>query len=86
MLFEGIEEVVLKNIISAQTSIKACMAWFTNFNIFKALRHKLKEGVEIVMITNNDLINNGGYCLNLNELIDKGLKLHLAEYPDLIHL
>lgn len=83
--FEGIEEVVLKNIISAQTSIKACMAWFTNFNIFKALRHKLKEGVEIVMITNNDLINNGGYCLNLNELIDKGLKLHLAEYPDLIH-
>lgn len=83
--FEGIEEVVLRNIISAKTSIYACMAWFTNFNIFKALKHKLSEGLDIVLITNNDLINNGGYCLNLNELIEAGLKLHLAEYPELIH-
>ena len=83
--FENIEEIVLRNIIAARTTIFACMAWFTNFNIFKAIRHKLDDGIKVVIITNNDLINNGGYCLNFNELIDKGLELHLAEYPDLIH-
>lgn len=83
--FENIEEIVLQNIVSATSTIYACMAWFTNFNIFKAIKRKLSEGVEIVLVTNNDLINNGGYCLNLNELIEAGLKLHLAEYPELIH-
>lgn len=83
--FDNIEEVVLRNIISAKTTIYACMAWFTNFNIFKAIRQKLEEGIKVILLTNNDLINNGGYCLNFNELIDKGLELHLAEYPELIH-
>ena len=83
--FDDIEEVVLRNIISARTSIYACMAWFTNFNIYKAIRHKLDEGIKVVLLTNNDLINNGGYCLNFNELIDKGLELYLADYPELIH-
>lgn len=83
--FENIEEVVLKNIIFAKSSIYACMAWFTNFNIFKAIRKKLDDGVKVVLLTNNDLINNGGYCLDFNALIKKGLELHLAEYPELIH-
>ena len=83
--FENIEEIVLRNIIAARTTIFACMAWFTNFNIFKAIRHKLDDGIKVVIITNNDLINNGGFCLNFNELIERGLELHLAEYPDLIH-
>ncbi len=83
--FDDIEEVVLRNIISARTTIYACMAWFTNFNIFKAIRNKLDEGIKVILLTNNDLINNGGYCLNFNELIYKGLELHLAEYPELIH-
>lgn len=83
--FDDIEEVVLRNIISARTTIYACMAWFTNFNIYKAIRHKLDEGIKVILLTNNDLINNGGYCLNFNKLIYKGLELHLAEYPDLIH-
>ena len=73
------------NIIFAKSSIYACMAWFTNFNIFKAIRKKLDDGVKVVLLTNNDLINNGGYCLDFNALIKKGLELHLAEYPELIH-
>lgn len=83
--FDDIEEVVLRNIISARTTIYACMAWFTNFNIYKAIRRRLDEGIKVILLTNNDLINNGGYCLNFNELIDRGLELHLAEYPELIH-
>lgn len=84
--FEEIGQEVIKNILSAKMSIKIAMAWFTNFDIFKVLKHKLESSdVEVTLVTNNDLINNGGYCLNLNELIDAGLKVYLYEYPDMIH-
>lgn len=84
--FENISQVVVKNISSAKRSIKIAMAWFTNFDIFKVIKHKLQNSdVEIILVTNNDLINNGGYCLNYNELIDAGLKIYLYEYPDMIN-
>ena len=84
--FEEIGQEVIKNILSAKKSIKVAMAWFTNFDIFKVLKHKLESSdVVVTLVTNNDLINNGGYCLNLNELIDAGLKVYLYEYPDMLH-
>lgn len=83
--FENIEDIVIQHIESAKSSILACIAWFTNFTIYKAIKSKLNEGIRVVLLTNNDLINNGGYCLNFNELINAGLELHLAEYPSLIH-
>lgn len=84
--FEQIGEKIVKNIISAKKSIKIAMAWFTNFDIFRVIKHKLESSnVDITLVTNNDLINNGGYCLNLNELIDAGLKMYLYEYPDMLH-
>jgi hypothetical protein len=84
--FEQIGKEVIKNIISAKKSIKIAMAWFTNFDIFREIKHKLESSdVEIMLVTNNDLINNGGYCLNLNELIEAGLKIYLYEYPDMLH-
>lgn len=84
--FEHIGEKVIKKIISAKKSIKIAMAWFTNFDIFRVIKHKLESSdVEITLVTNNDLINNGGYCLNFNELIGAGLKIYLYEYPDMLH-
>lgn len=84
--FEEIGQEVVKNIISAKKSIKIAMAWFTNFDIFRVIKHKLESSdVKITLVTNNDLINNGGYCLNLNELINVGLKIYLYEYPDMLH-
>lgn len=84
--FEEISQEVVKNILAAKESIKIAMAWFTNFDIFKVIKHKLENSnVEITLVTNNDLINNGGYCLNFNELIDVGLKVYLYEYPDMVH-
>ena len=84
-LFDGIAQEVIKEIRIAKNSIKIAMAWFTNFDIFNILKEKLEENIDIAMITNNDLINNGGYCLNLNELIVCGMKIYLMEYPDLLH-
>ena len=84
--FENIGQEIIKGILSAKKSIKIAMAWFTNYDIFKVIKHKLESSnVEIVLVTNNDLINNGGYCLNFNELIDAGMKIYLYEYPDIIN-
>lgn len=83
--FDHIRDEVIRNINAATRTIHVAMAWFSNYFIFKAIRSALERGVEVVLITNNDLNNNGGYCLNFNELIDKGLKLHLAEYPKMMH-
>lgn len=84
--FENIGQEVIRNIHAAKDSIKIAVAWFTNFEIFKAIKYKLENSnVKIILVTNNDLINNGGYCLNFNELIDLGLKVYLYEYPHMLH-
>ena len=41
--------------------------------------------MDIHLIINNDSVNNGGYCLDFNELIEAGVHLSLVEYPHLIH-
>ncbi len=85
-LFEDIAQEIIKNILSATQSVKIAMAWFTNFDIFKVIKNKLEtSNIEIILVTNNDLINNGGYCLNFDELIDAGLKIILYEYPEMIN-
>lgn len=71
----------------ARQSVKIAVSWFTNYSLFKQLKQIRDEGVKIQLIINNDLINNGGYCLNFNELIDKekGVEISLVEYPHLRH-
>jgi len=84
-LFENIAENIIKKINSANNNIKIAVAWFTNFDLFNCVKSALNRGIDITLVTNNDLINNGGYCLNFNELIESGLKLHLVEYPEMLH-
>ena len=69
----------------ASLSVKIAVSWFTNYSLFKQILQMAKDGIKIQLITNNDLINNGGYCLNFNELIDNGVEISLVEYPHLIH-
>ena len=71
----------------ARQSVKIAVSWFTNYSLFKQLKQMRDEGLKVQLIINNDLINNGGYCLNFNELIDKekGVEISLVEYPNLLH-
>lgn len=69
----------------AKRSVKIAVSWFTNFSLFKQVGQMAEEGIKVQLIINNDLINNGGYCLNFNELIDKGVMISLVEYPHLLH-
>lgn len=80
---------ILKHLIdilnSTKESLKIAVSWITNLSLFNQLEILAKRGVKISVITNNDLINNGGYCLNLNELIECGIHMSLVEYPHLLH-
>jgi Phosphatidylserine/phosphatidylglycerophosphate/cardiolipin synthases and related enzymes len=84
-LFDGIANNIIERINAAQFSVKIAVAWFTNFDLFNCVKSALDRNVEVILVTNNDLINNGGYCLNFDKLISCGLKLHLVEYPDMLH-
>lgn len=55
--FEHCEEIVIRNINSAQHSIFGAVAWITNEKILNALIAKAKEGVDIVLMVNDDKIN-----------------------------
>ena len=72
-------------LISARQSVKIAVSWFTNFSLFKQIGQMAENGINVQLIINNDLINNGGYCLNFNELIDKGVMISLVEFPHLLH-
>ena len=83
------EEILkqLQNYLTyARKSLKIAVSWFTNFSLFKQIKQMANDGIKIQIIINNDLINNGGYCLNLDELIEsKNVELSLVEYPHLLH-
>ena len=76
----------LQGVLSlANKSLKIAVSWFTNYSLFKQVKEIAASGIRVELITNNDLINNRGYCLNLNELIDAGVEISLIEYPHLLH-
>lgn len=84
-LFKNIANNIITKINAAKHSVKIAVAWFTNFDLFNCIKAALNRNIQVTLVTNNDLINNGGYCLNFDELIDCGLKLHLVEYPEMLH-
>ena len=85
VVFEDIEETVLKELKTASETIKVAMAWFTNPSIFKQLINLLKKGIDISILTNNDLVNNGGHSLNFQKMIDAGANLFLVNEDSLMH-
>lgn len=83
---EEIFKQLQNHLTYARKSLKIAVSWFTNYSLFKQLKQMANDGIKIQMIINNDLINNGGYCLNFNELIiNENVELSLVEYPHLLH-
>lgn len=76
----------LQNELSlAEKSIKVAVSWFTNHALFRQIKNLAQQGLDIYIIINNDSVNNGGYCLDFNELIEAGVHISLVEYPHLLH-
>lgn len=83
--FSDILKYLQNELSKVQSSLRIAVSWFTNYALFRQIKELAQKGVKIQLITNNDLINNGGYCLNFNELIDAGVDISLVEYPHLLH-
>lgn len=82
---EEILKQVQNYLTLAQRNVKIAVSWFTNYTLFKQVKEIAKSGIKVQLITNNDLTNNGGYCLDFNELINAGVEISLVEYPHLVH-
>jgi PLD-like domain len=52
--FENIKEKLLQEIEKSEFIIYAAIAWITDYNIIQVLLDKLKAGVQIELIVNND--------------------------------
>ena len=83
--FSGILRYLQNELSLAVKSIKIAVSWFTNYALFKQIKEAAQKGITVQLIINNDSVNNGGYCLNFNELIEAGVHISLVEYPHLIH-
>lgn len=83
--FSGILRYLQNELTLASKSIKVAVSWFTNYALFKQIKEIALKGISVQLIINNDSVNNGGYCLNFNELIEAGVRISLVEYPHLIH-
>jgi len=79
--FSGIEARVIEEISKAQTSIKVCMAWFTNERIKSALEDRKQNGVEVKVIVYDDGIN-ARHGVNLDEFEHLRIK---AERGGIMH-
>lgn len=55
--FNQIREEIIQGIRIAKYSIWACVAWFTDRNIYNELLQKKKEGIQVRIITSNTTNN-----------------------------
>lgn len=86
VIFNNDIQKQLQNLLTlTKKNLRIAVSWFTNYSLFKQVKEIASGGIKVQLITNNDLTNNGGYCLNLNELIDTGVEISLIEYPHLLH-
>jgi hypothetical protein len=84
-IFRHISKHISERLISANKSIHVAVAWFTNESLFDILLDKVREGVNVELIINNDHINNHQNGLDFNEFIRIGGKLYFADTSRLMH-
>ncbi|KSA13478.1 phospholipase D-like domain-containing protein [Maribacter dokdonensis] len=66
--FDKIHLEIIHQITNAQFDIKVCIAWFTDFDIYKSLVKKVKEGINVEVIIANHKHNKKSR-VNFKELL-----------------
>lgn len=74
--FESIHELLLTEIGSAETSIVAAVAWFTDREILDALRQRAARGVSVRVAITDDDINRPPKAPAFEPLMDLGGEIH----------
>ncbi len=79
--FENIKEQIIKQLKTADTSIKVVMAWFTDYDLFEILCEKAKRGINVELILSNNSINHKSN-IDYNQLTKSGGKLYFIGSGD----
>lgn len=77
--FKNQKEIIISELNEAKASVKVAVAWFTNFDLFNALKNCISRKVKVELIIVNDEINNRIGGLNLQEFINSGGELYFGE-------
>lgn len=83
--FSNIRSEILKEIYSAEKSLKIAVAWFTNNELFEALLLKCKAKIPVELIIINDSINLRQFGLDFNLFINEGGVLFFGDTDNLMH-
>jgi hypothetical protein len=83
--FRQISRQITEELATADKSLCIAVAWFTNETIFEILLDKIRKGVDVELIVNNDHINNRQEGLDFNEFIKVGGKFYFADNSRLMH-
>jgi hypothetical protein len=83
--FNNISQQISNELIVADKTICLALAWFTNEILFELLMKKVRNGVMVELIVNNDHINNRYDGLDFNEFINLGGKFYFADSKRLMH-
>ena len=82
----NIQVAILEELSKANTSIKIAVAWFTNKYLLQPLIQKLRDGISVEIIINDDDINrNGDSSLDFTDYLREGGILHWNESSQLMH-
>lgn len=83
--FRQISKHITDELETANESICIAVAWFTNETLFDILLDKIRKGITVELIVNNDGINNREDGLDFNEFIKLGGKFYFADTSRLMH-
>lgn len=81
---QNIQNVILKELFTANQSIKIAVAWFTNDLLFQPLLLKLATGVKVDLILNKDEINLSA-SIDFNSFVKSGGNLYWNDTNRLMH-
>lgn len=83
--FENIAASILEELAGASRSIRVAVAWFTDQHLFDVLLQKASEGVAVIVIIRNDIINLGQAGLAWQELLDANGTLYFSPNTPALH-
>ena len=86
LITKNIQNEILRVLLSSCSTIKVAVAWFTNDILFLTLISKLKQGVSVELVVNDDSINRSEDSnVDFDEFVDSGGILHWVPASKLMH-
>lgn len=83
--FEDISASIIEKLQDASRSIRVAVAWFTDRQLFEILVQKASEGIPVIVIIRNDIINLGQAGLAWQKFLDSNGTLYFSPNSPALH-